>query len=189
MRHAGNWTARSWRPSPPDSRGITSMKSATLSAVSSSGSISSSGFSAITALRRRTRPRTRRNSPRRAGCSTTRSSSSRGPRIHWGVVGVAVPDERSLEQVENDYWGDAPADATRLIQAVHELRRRPIGDLAVEDLRVLIGQQVGVDALMPLVLDRLERDPLAEGDYYAGDLLVAVLGVSRDYWERHPEQR
>jgi hypothetical protein len=99
-----------------------------------------------------------------------------------------VPEERSLEEIEKDYWGAAPANATRLIQTVHELRRRPIGSLGVEDLRVLIGQKVGVAAVMPLALERLEQDPLAEGDYYPGDLLVAVLGIPRDYWERHPDQ-
>ncbi|WP_410636547.1 contact-dependent growth inhibition system immunity protein [Amycolatopsis sp. cmx-4-83] len=30
---------------------------------------------------------------------------------------------------------------------------------------------------MPLALDLLERDPLAEGDFHPGDLLVALLKV------------
>jgi hypothetical protein len=99
-----------------------------------------------------------------------------------------MPEERSLEEIEADYWGDPPADATRLIATVHGLRRRAVGSLEVEDLRVLIGQQVGLGALLPLAIERLEEDPMAEGDYYPGDLLVAVLRVPRDYWDDHPEQ-
>ena len=98
-------------------------------------------------------------------------------------------EARSLEEIEKDYWGDAPADATRLLETVHELRRRPVAGLDVEGLRVLIGQKVGLEPLMPLALDRLGQDPLAEGDFYPGDLLVAVLRVPRDYWQAHADQR
>ena len=75
------------------------------------------------------------------------------------------------------------------METVHELRRRPVAGLDVEGLRVLIGQKVGLEPLMPLALDRLEQDPLAEGDFYPGDLLVAVLRVPRDYWQAHADQR
>ena len=96
--------------------------------------------------------------------------------------------EQSLEQIEGDFWGDPPADATRLIATVHELRRRPIDKLGIEDLRVLIAQQEGLDVLLPLALDRLEQDPLAEGDFYPGDLLVAVMRVPPAYWQAHPTE-
>jgi hypothetical protein len=97
-------------------------------------------------------------------------------------------DNRSLEQIEGDVWGDPPADATRLMKTVHELRRKPVGELSPEDLRVLIGQRVGVDVLVPLALSRLAQDPLLEGDYYPGDVLVSVLKVPTDYWSTHPQQ-
>jgi len=95
--------------------------------------------------------------------------------------------EQSLEEIEGDAWGDAPADATKLVTTVHELRRKPIGSLQVEDLRVLLGQREGVPVLVPRALDVLEHDPLAEGDYYPGDLLNAVLSrVPAEYWAAHP---
>jgi CDI immunity proteins len=97
--------------------------------------------------------------------------------------------EQSLEEIEGNAWGDAPADATKLIATVHELRRKPIGSLDVEELRVLLGQREGVRVLVPQALDILERDPLAEGDYYPGDLLNAVLNrVPADYWAAHPSE-
>ncbi|WIN00684.1 contact-dependent growth inhibition system immunity protein [Actinoplanes oblitus] len=86
-----------------------------------------------------------------------------------------------------DAWGDAPADATKLVATAHELRRKPIGSLQVEDLRLLLGQREGVPVLVPRALDIFERDPLAEGDYYPGDLLTAVLKrVPAEHWAAHP---
>jgi len=62
----------------------------------------------------------------------------------------------SLEDVEGDAWGPPPADATRLVAAVHQVRRKPLADLEPEDLRLLLGQQVGVEILLPRVLRLLE---------------------------------
>lgn len=98
-------------------------------------------------------------------------------------------ETRSLQDLENSDWGDAPPDATYLIATVHRLRRVPVGSLDVEDLRILIGQQVGVDVLVPIALAKLEQDPLAEGDFYPGDLLAAVLRVPQSYWTANPAQQ
>jgi hypothetical protein len=95
----------------------------------------------------------------------------------------------SLEKIENDFWGVAPKDSSYLISTVHRLRSKPVDLLETEDLRIMIGQDIGLEVLIPLALQRLMRDPLAEGDYYPGDLLVAVLRASREYWKSHTEQR
>ena len=58
-------------------------------------------------------------------------------------------NEQSLEQIEQQSWGDPPDGSSRLIATVHELRRKPVGHLTAEDLRVLLSQRVGVDTLMP----------------------------------------
>jgi hypothetical protein len=104
---------------------------------------------------------------------------------------VSEPDKsRSLEEIEDDRWGDPPADATRLISTAYALHKRPIGALDVEGLRLLISQQIGLDALVPLALDQVERDPLAAGDFYPGDLLDALMRrVPESYWQAHEEQR
>jgi hypothetical protein len=104
---------------------------------------------------------------------------------------VSEPDtSRSLEEIEDDYWSDPPADATRLISTAHALRKRPVGALDAEGLRLLISQQIGLDTLVPLALDQVERDPLAEGDFYPGDLLDALMRrVPEWYWQAHEDQR
>jgi hypothetical protein len=104
---------------------------------------------------------------------------------------VSEPDKsRSLEEIEDDYWGDPPADATRLISTAYGLRKRPVGALDAEGLRLLISQQIGLDTLVPLALGRVEDDPLAEGDFYPGDLLDALMRrVPESYWQAHEDQR
>nr|WP_225957341.1 contact-dependent growth inhibition system immunity protein [Amycolatopsis lexingtonensis] len=91
----------------------------------------------------------------------------------------------SLEQLEGHAWGAPPADATRLVRTAHELRRKPVGDLGAEDLRLLLLQQVSVELLVPLALDLLERKPLTEGDFCPGDLLK----VPPAHWRLHTGDR
>lgn len=100
-----------------------------------------------------------------------------------------VDESLTLEQLEDSRWGNPPADATRLIKTVYELRHKQIGSLDVEDLRVLLLQQEGLDVLVPLALNHLEQNPLAEGDFYPGDLLTVVLKIPHTYWQQHPDQR
>ena len=100
-----------------------------------------------------------------------------------------VDESLTLEQIENHHWGNPPADATRLIKTVYDLRHKPVGAMDVEDLRVLLLQQESVDVLVPIALNHLEQNPLAEGDFYPGDLLTAVLKAPRAYWQQHPDQR
>jgi hypothetical protein len=99
-----------------------------------------------------------------------------------------VDDALSLEQIEDDFWGDPPADATRLIRTVHQLRSKPIGTLDAEDLRMLVAQKEGLTVLVPRVLTLLEEEPLLEGDFYPGDVLVATMRVPPDYWAANPAQ-
>lgn len=94
----------------------------------------------------------------------------------------------SLEQIDDDAWGDPPADATHLVCATLALRRKPVATLTAEDLRLLIGQQIGVEVLLPCALALLSSDPLAEGHYYPGDLLASVMRLPSEYWAAHPDQ-
>jgi CDI immunity proteins len=67
------------------------------------------------------------------------------------------------------------------------LRTKPLRDFTVEDLRIMIEQQVALNRLVPIPLDRLQPDALVEGDYYPGDLLASVLRVDAAFWTRPPD--
>lgn len=99
----------------------------------------------------------------------------------------SIDRARSLDDLERERWQAPPADATRLIVTVHALRSRPIGTLTVADLRLLIGQDIGLPVLLPFAVEVLRDNPLAEGDMYEGDLLSAVLTRSPTVWGAHPE--
>jgi hypothetical protein len=81
--------------------------------------------------------------------------------------------EKSVDEPEG--YAIPPPFATGLIEAVAAARRVPLQALSVEQLRLLIEQSQALTYLIPVAVDRLERDPLVAGDFYPGDLLIAVL--------------
>ncbi|MEV8460389.1 MULTISPECIES: contact-dependent growth inhibition system immunity protein [Streptomyces] len=100
-----------------------------------------------------------------------------------------IDKEKSVEELEGDRWPDPPPDSTNLVLSVHALRRRPIKDLAVEDLCRLIGQDVGLQWLMPVALDLLRETAPQESKtgWYDDDLLTAVLTRKGSLWRSRPE--
>ncbi|MCH5688927.1 contact-dependent growth inhibition system immunity protein [Niabella sp. W65] len=90
-------------------------------------------------------------------------------------------DNKSIEELECDIWKDTEYP-TELIRRSYELRKVPITNLDIDDLRLLIGQQIGLKYIVPLALRALSKDILAEGNYYPGDLLKSVLEILKTFW-------
>ncbi|WP_425826712.1 contact-dependent growth inhibition system immunity protein [Streptomyces fractus] len=95
--------------------------------------------------------------------------------------------ELSLEQIEGAPWPAPSDDDSRMVRTAHALRQEPIGALDAESLRLLISQDIGLEVLVPRAVTLLREAPLAEGDYYPGDLLGSVLEVPVDFWARHED--
>lgn len=95
---------------------------------------------------------------------------------------------KSLEESEKRVW-DEPEYNSYLVTSCHRLRKKRLKDFDVEDLRIMIGQNIGLKFLIPSALDRLEENLLAEGNFYKGDLLIAVLSSAPGYWREHKENR
>lgn len=91
----------------------------------------------------------------------------------------------TLEELENEVWPDPEFDSY-LVTTCHRLRRKPIEDFTTEDLRIMIGQNLGLPFLLPKALIILEDNPFAEGDYYPGDLLVMVTSVKTPFFIQSP---
>ena len=72
-----------------------------------------------------------------------------------------------------------------MVARCHSLRKVPLEKLSAGDCRVLLTQGIGTEYLVPLALVFVEARPLLEGDYYPGDLLLALLGVEESYWAKH----
>jgi hypothetical protein len=95
--------------------------------------------------------------------------------------------QRTIEEVDPPAWGEPPPDATGLLLLGYELRRKRLDKLTVEDLRLGIAQEIALAHLVPLAIPVLHDDPLAEGDFYPGDLLASVLRVGAGFWERNAD--
>lgn len=72
---------------------------------------------------------------------------------------------------------------THLVKTCNALRKKPIEQFTTEDLRIMIGQQMGLDHLVPVALEKLTEDLFAEGNLYEGDLLESVLHINTGFWD------
>ncbi len=95
---------------------------------------------------------------------------------------------KTLQELEGKDWGE-PNFASHLVTECHRLRRVPLCELTTEDLRIMIGQQIGLEYLIPLAIERLRDDPLAEGDFCPGDLLQNVLRADSRFLVDHLDYR
>ncbi len=95
---------------------------------------------------------------------------------------------KSLQELEGQTW-EEPAWESSLVTTCSRLRRKPLNDFTIEDLRIMIGQEIGLPFLVPIALEHLEKNPLVEGDFYPGDLLVNVLRIPASFWKEHPDLR
>jgi hypothetical protein len=92
---------------------------------------------------------------------------------------------KSLQELEGEDWGE-PNFQSQLVITCHELRRKVIGIFEVEDLRIMIGQEIGLQYLVPLALETLEDNIFTEGNIYSGNLLDTVLKVKLNFWRNNP---
>jgi hypothetical protein len=99
------------------------------------------------------------------------------------------PDRRkTLTELEGKDWGPPNFDS-HLVTTIHQLRHKPLEHFSVEDLRINIGQNIALEWLLPMAIEHLQDDPFAEGDFYRGDLLNAVLTIEPLFWSDHRELR
>lgn len=99
---------------------------------------------------------------------------------------MMVDRTKSIEQLEGCAWPTDPYQSY-VVQESQRLRKIPISALTNENLRLLIGQRIGLEFILPMAMERLIENPLASGDLYQGDLLAAVAATSDDFWVSHAE--
>jgi len=92
----------------------------------------------------------------------------------------------TLEELEGTVWPPSKWQSHVAVES-HRLRKVPVGQLSVENLRLLIGQKIGLPFLVPVALEFLADDPLVAGNLYRGDLLQNVAGLPQEFWREHPE--
>jgi hypothetical protein len=99
-----------------------------------------------------------------------------------------VDTSKTLDELDPPAWGEPPYDSY-LVTTCHRLRKKPLAQFSVEDLRIMIGQGISLQWLVPVALGVLDREPLSEGDFYQGDLLASVLRIDSSFWAKHQQWR
>ena len=95
---------------------------------------------------------------------------------------------QTLSDLLHCEWQDEiPYDDSSVVQHMYYLFHTPARRWTVEDYRYLVGQETALDIILPKVFEILQFDIKADGGFYEGDLLDAVLGISPDFWKEHQE--
>ena len=103
-------------------------------------------------------------------------------------VGLRSPERQISPLAElpphvtlNNVYGWEPCTSAErwsgLTKRLCELRETPIGHIDSEGVCFLLRHQVGVEVFVDQAIEWLKQDPLADMQYYPGDLLIAVLGL------------
>jgi hypothetical protein len=96
--------------------------------------------------------------------------------------------DATLNELEGAGWADPIVDSP-MVKRIRALGQVPLREFMAEDYRLIISQQRALRTLVPLALELLESDPFADGDFYVGDLLVAVAKVRQEFWAANPSLR
>ncbi|MFH6605181.1 contact-dependent growth inhibition system immunity protein [Maribacter algicola] len=94
-------------------------------------------------------------------------------------------ETKSIEQLEKDIWKKPSEFPTDMVEKCYRFRKISIAELTNEQIRLLIFQQIGVEYLIGIALEKLERNILTECDFYEGDLLVAVSSLPTEFWNEN----
>lgn len=94
----------------------------------------------------------------------------------------------TLSEIDKNIIPALPDNASGLIRNIYNLKDKKLNDYEVEDLRILIGQEIILPYLIPMAIDVLQENILAEGNFYEGDLLLAVLMTRAQYWKEHKNE-
>lgn len=99
------------------------------------------------------------------------------------MINKPNPD-KTIEELEKDVWKEIDYP-TNLVRTIYLLRKKPLKAFTIEDLRICIGQNTGLQFLVPLAIEQLEKNILSEGNCYPGDLLKNLLDSEKEFWKEN----
>lgn len=88
---------------------------------------------------------------------------------------------KSIAELENIECMDCGMDSYVVRTSLNALKK-PLNQLSIEEIRLLITQKLGVKYVLPAAVNALEDDIFQEVTYYNGDLLNAVLNLPMSFW-------
>ncbi len=96
--------------------------------------------------------------------------------------------EQTLRQLGMPSLGELKdaEDTSHLISTCIGLQFKPLKDFTTEDLRILLGQNIGTEYLLPIAIEQLNQNIMCGGDLSPGDLLRNVLALPITTWHNQP---
>lgn len=100
----------------------------------------------------------------------------------WEVI----PLDRTQNQIHGRRNGDPEEQPTTLTRNITIANATPLGELDLEQLRVMIDQGEDEELLLPLALPALVENPMIGVTFFDGDLLKAVLATRGVFVQANP---
>jgi hypothetical protein len=97
-----------------------------------------------------------------------------------------IDRNKSIEELEENVWPEQDFNS-HLVAQCHALRKKALKALTTEDIRLMVGQNIGLNYLIPEAINKLRENALTAGDYYEGDLLETVLNINNNFWNINSE--
>ena len=89
--------------------------------------------------------------------------------------------DKSIEELTGEYLGEPKFKSYVVITSTKAVKK-PIKDLTTEEIRLLIGQRLGVKYLLHRAVLIVEKDPLICASLYEGDLMHVLLELEPEEW-------
>jgi hypothetical protein len=98
-----------------------------------------------------------------------------------------INKDKTINQLQDKPIPRPPEYESHLVKRCFDLANKKLKYFSPEDLRIMIGQNIGLEYLVPIAIEVLEQEPFIEADFYEGDLFLNVLKVDKTFWEEKPE--
>ena len=95
--------------------------------------------------------------------------------------------QKSIEELENDYWPALSEYPTGLVERCHNYRKIKIKDLQIHQIITLLIQDIGSDYLMPLVIKRMDEDISEEDDFNGSSFIDSIEFFNDKVFVRNPD--
>lgn len=95
-----------------------------------------------------------------------------------------MPDVRPERSVNwHMGWPDEKGPfQTKMIETISLALQKPLQELQINELRLLISQNLALEYIVPVGINVLLSQPMADGGNYKGDLLSTCLRIKPEFW-------
>jgi hypothetical protein len=102
-------------------------------------------------------------------------------------------ENKSISELGKWKWKDEiPNEGDSfVVKNYYRLHNLPIKEYDLADLRFMIGQNEGLEYLVPIAINALTNDIFIETDLYPSDLLCSLLQINNEpnYWKSHEKEK